>query len=297
MTALTPLPLVVFSLCLGLAVCQVDPSTTTSAPVSKKNYLYNGTDVLLELTRKLPMTLMVNGITTVNEVHKVGPVLGSIDFPEAAKATVTGSKKDGKDSSVFTLSLSYSNPIPGSNIDVTNVTLDFEITLDNRIEYWNISSLEISLVGKLKSNCTTSCDVNLKNFLDVAPKRGYTVNPVDLNCQRDYTICAPVNLCWTCNDQYITTKLNQTAVPVPSMVPSILIPGMRLQPLSTNGTKNFGYRWDCDPIWSSALWFSLLLSLFLIVILAWGIDMLVTLQTPSKFDDPKGKPLVVPLTE
>ena len=57
------------------------------------------------------------------------------------------------------------------------------------------------------------------------------------------------------------------------------------------------FRWDCDPIWSSALWFSLLLGLFLIAILAWAIEMLVTLQTPSRFDDPKGKPLVVPLTD
>jgi hypothetical protein len=45
------------------------------------------------------------------------------------------------------------------------------------------------------------------------------------------------------------------------------------------------------------LWFSLLLSLFLIAILAWAIEMLVTLHTPSRFDDPKGKPLVVPLTD
>jgi hypothetical protein len=45
------------------------------------------------------------------------------------------------------------------------------------------------------------------------------------------------------------------------------------------------------------LWFSLLLALFLIAILSWAIEMLATLQTPSKFDDPKGKPLVVPLTD
>jgi hypothetical protein len=45
------------------------------------------------------------------------------------------------------------------------------------------------------------------------------------------------------------------------------------------------------------LWFSLLLGLFLIAILAWGIEMLATLHTPSRFDDPKGKPLVVPLTD
>ena len=45
------------------------------------------------------------------------------------------------------------------------------------------------------------------------------------------------------------------------------------------------------------MWFSLLLALFLIAILAWAIEMLVTLQTPSRFDDPKGKALVVPLTD
>jgi len=102
---------------------------------------------------------------------------------------------------------------------------------------------------------------------------------------------------------------------------SIIIYGMQLQPVtSSKPFKEFGYRqriilkkevkqvsknfhskpffrYDCDPIWSSALWSSLLLSLFLIVILAWAIDMLVTLNGPSKFDDPKGKPLVVPLND
>jgi hypothetical protein len=52
------------------------------------------------------------------------------------------------------------------------------------------TSLDIALTGKMSSNCTgDKCDVNLKSSMNVAPKKGYTSNPVDVNCQRDYTLC------------------------------------------------------------------------------------------------------------
>ncbi len=51
---------------------------------------------------------------------------------------------------------------------------------------------------------------------------------------------APENLCWTCYDQQIITA-NLTADKVDTYALAILIPGMKLQPLVTNGTTNFGY--------------------------------------------------------
>ena len=41
----------------------------------------------------------------------------------------------------------------------------------------------------------------------------------------------------------------------------------------------------------------LLLTLALLYFLYWGIDMLVNLQAPNKFDDPRGKPLSVPISD
>lgn len=286
------------------SVCLLLPSglaqSTTPTPATNKTDLfYNGTTSLLSLTRKLPMTVSVHLVQkkTDDDSIYLGDALSRVNFPEASKAKIEGFKTEGGDFTRFPLKLSNTGPIDGDYIAVTTLELNFEMIHNHKTGYWNLTSLDIALTGKMSSNCTgDKCDVNLKSSMNVAPKKGYTSNPVDVNCQRDYTLCAPENLCWTCYDQQIITA-NLTADKVGTYALAILIPGMKLQPLITNGTTNFGYVWDCDPIWSSSLWFSLLLSLFLIAILAWAIEMLVTLHTPSRFDDPKGKPLVVPLTE
>ena len=51
---------------------------------------------------------------------------------------------------------------------------------------------------------------------------------------------APVNLCWTCYDHKVSGFISQDGSA--KTVLAILIPGMQLQPLVTNGTNNFGYR-------------------------------------------------------
>ena len=55
-----------------------------------------------------------------------------------------------------------------------------------------------------------------------------------------YVSGAPVNLCWTCYDHKVVANLGTD--PTQKLALSIVIPGMRLQPLATNGTANFGYR-------------------------------------------------------
>ena len=77
----------------------------------------------------------------------------------------------------------------------------------------------------------------------------------------------------------------------------LTMPGLRLQP-NFSGKEaakfKFGYEWNCDPLIPLGVWIGLLLTLVLLTFLYWAIDMLVNLQTPNKFDDPKGKPLSVP---
>lgn len=285
------------SLILIGIVCSANGQSTTAEPPKKDAYFYNATTSLLRLTRGLPMTVSIHQVNKdESNVYSFGKMLANADFPEASKATVENTKTELTGFTKFSFSLSSSNAVEGNNLDLTSMKLDFEMFHDHRTGYWNVSAMTVAVVGKMKGNCSdVGCDVNLTNNINVAPRRGYTDSPVDVNCQRNYTTCAPVNLCWTCYDHKVSGFISQDGSA--KTVLAILIPGMQLQPLATNGTTNFGYRWDCDPIWSSALWFSLLLGLFLIAILAWAIEMLVTLQTPSKFDDPKGKPLVVPLTD
>ena len=75
--------------------------------------------------------------------------------------------------------------------------------------------------------------------------------------------------------------------------------GLVLSLLSTCLILNFrfGFNWDCDPLIPISLWVSLLITLMLATILFWALYMLSALQTPNKFDDPKGPSIHVPQAE
>ena len=115
---------------------------------------------------------------------------------DSFQAKVEGSKTEGKDgTTTFPLKLSYSGEIKGDNVAVSSIEMDFSMVHNHLTGYWNLSSLDISVTGKMDQNCTdTGCDVKLKNSMNVAPKKGYTSKPVDLNCQRDYTLCESLNI-------------------------------------------------------------------------------------------------------
>ena len=57
------------------------------------------------------------------------------------------------------------------------------------------------------------------------------------------------------------------------------------------------YNWDCDPVISIGWWEGLLLSLFFVYIVGWAISYLAAALGPSKFDDPNGPPISVPLAD
>ena len=94
----------------------------------------------------------------------------------------------------FTVSLTSSDKVEGNNLDVTSMKVDFEMMHDHKTGYWNVSAMTVAVVGQMKGNCSdVGCDVNLNDSINVAPKRGYTDSPVDVNCQRNYTTCKPYN--------------------------------------------------------------------------------------------------------
>jgi hypothetical protein len=80
-------------------------------------------------------------------------------------------------------------------VEVSKAVIDMEMVHDHPTGYWNLSSMAITLVGKMSANCSTDgCDVNLKNTMNVAPKKGFTSKAVDINCQRDYTMCTYIKI-------------------------------------------------------------------------------------------------------
>lgn len=157
--------------------------------------------------------------------------------------------------------------------------------------YWEWTSLTIE--GKIKDQ---AIDPTKNGNMIVTPRPGYTKRKADVNCQRDNTICAPLTLSWTCNDEEFksSNSLYENFV-------GIKFPGLQLQPFFKDNSKTqrlrFGANWDCDPLLSVPIWVGLLTGLGLIMALYWGIDMISSLHTPDRFDDPKGKPIMVPTTD
>ena len=109
------------------------------------------------------------------------------------QANVEGTKTEDakeKETTTFTLKMSNKEKLEGNNIAVTALELNFQMVHNHLTGYWNLSTMSIALTGKMNENCTeTGCDVSLNNDMKVAPKKGYTSRAVDLNCQRDYTLC------------------------------------------------------------------------------------------------------------
>jgi len=157
--------------------------------------------------------------------------------------------------------------------------------------YWEWTSLTIDgTIGQKTITPSENGDMN------VTPRPGFTKKSKhDISCQRDYTICAPLGLSWTCDEEEFKSKNSS------STFVKIKFPGLELQPFIGGQAKpqplRFGSNWDCDPLISSALWVSLLIGLGLIFALYWACDMLSSIHGPDRFDDPKGNPIMVPTTD
>jgi len=240
-----------------------------------KKQTFNSTASILEVT---------SGIE-VKVIKDADPknVVANATLDKTDTTTVTGSKNCsfGNDCS---LTIAFKNP---------DITLALKMKYDsNHISgYWEWTSLTVD--GKIGSE-TIAASTN--GDMNITPVLGFTHKSVDVNCQRDYTICAPLKLSWTCDGEEFKAKNSTDS----GNRVIIKFPGLQLQPFfdEHNVQKlRFGANWDCDPLISSALWVSLLIGLGLIIAFYWAVDMITSLHTPDKFDDPKGKPIMVPTTD
>ena len=152
-----------------------------------------------------------------------------------------------------------------------------------------MKALKLSYDGKYGSN--TPINV-VDEPLDVDSRPGITNSAADVICARGFLTCAPKNLCWACDKQILVGKSTSND----GVIGKLTMPGLKLQPMFSEKAR-FGYEWDCDPLIPLSVWVGLLLTLVLLTFLYWAIDMLVNLQTPNRFDDPRGKPLNVPTSD
>jgi len=164
-----------------------------------------------------------------------------------------------------------------------------------RSDYWNMTSASLTLKGKVNGT------EKAFDSLDLTPKFSYSGAPSDSACGTGYGICAPVGLCWSCNEQVLKPN-DLTKVGAEELTLQWAMPGMLLEPDWTGKNANvttfrYSANWDCDPLIPLSVWVSLLVTLLLASILIWAINMLTALQTPNKWDDPKKPGIHVAQTE
>jgi len=202
------------------------------------------------------------------------------------------SKGGDNGTDVLTLSIKFQDmkttnkTPPGLQVTAAEITVTVNTQGDTRKDYWNVTSATLALTGSLNGSA-------LPESSDITSKSGYSgIYPA---CTSPYTPCAPTGLSWTCTDQvFAPTSSEVNKIGLGKHTVKVHIPGWVLQ--LGNSTME-QYNWDCDPLIPISVWVSVLVTLFLATLLMWGICMLATLQTPSKFDDPKGPSIHVPTAE
>jgi len=229
----------------------------------------------------------------------VADVASAVSFPLNGTATTSVVTTGAGPNLTHTLTLDLTklelNQTAHPKLTLTGAQLVLVVTPEGQGEfpyYWNVSSASLKLQGQNNS-------VALPAVTDIAPAVAFSKD-IQPACTAPYGICAPAGLTWTCDDQIMaapSSVVNSTHYSTfgkaGDLVAVVHMTGLVLR--LGNDTEQFN--WDCEPLIPISVWVSVLITLFLASILLWGLYMLATLQTPDKFDDPKGPSIHVPTSE
>ncbi|CAB4055602.1 ATPeVS1 [Lepeophtheirus salmonis] len=127
-------------------------------------------------------------------------------------------------------------------------------------------------------------------------KKEYRLSGMDaesLNLIMDMGIKAPVGTSFCCSNPGMFPPSNKSAEANSSKYKvGITLPGVQLQVFKLI-KSGFGPEWNCANLLSIGLWVTLLITLGFTLVCYWGFSMLAGINTMDKFDDPKGKPLII----
>ncbi|XP_070001467.1 V-type proton ATPase subunit S1 [Penaeus vannamei] len=96
----------------------------------------------------------------------------------------------------------------------------------------------------------------------------------------------PLGMSYSCSEKTYL-KNNSTTKSI-----MMVLDGFQVQPFNSSQTK-FSGSWDCVGFFTVPIWCALLVTLLLLFILFSGMYMLSDIKTMDRFDDPKGKPIMV----
>ncbi|KAK2705324.1 V-type proton ATPase subunit S1-like [Artemia franciscana] len=142
-------------------------------------------------------------------------------------------------------------------------SVDLVMSFSESMGYWKMSKGMISVKGTANGTQIDNTDVAIHGQKIEAPRR------FSYHCSRVLSY-KPVN----------DTNL------------VLLIKGIQVQPFEITDDR-FGRSYDCQGFFSIALLTAIFLAILIGALLGWGISMLMSVNAPDRFDDPKGKPLVV----
>jgi len=284
---------VLLVLLVALGWAAEDAAKAGKAPKAKP-YLYKAPGyMMLQVSKPIEFSILNPKTPTRRQA------LLTAKLPQASKARISGSSKKEGNNVLSNLKIAFNDRIVVSDTSyVDDLALNIETTLYANISYWKITRMSVNYTAKVDGKTYPGSNEDI--YVDKVP--GFTHSLADLNCQRGYSSCAPKRLSWTCDYQDFRSKeLDEVSSDDQAAATSgadLLFPGLELQPFFKGAAVDrFGYNWDCDPLISSALWVSLLIGLLLLLWLFWSCDMISALNTPDRFDDPKGTPIMVPTTE
>lgn len=235
------------------------------------------------------------------QIHQFGNYSFTSERPKVT-ATKSGAGKNGTELEItfsFTENTSSSEAF---NVKTAELKMTVEWGVPVRMDYWNMTNITLSMSADINITDVTS---QTWTNLDLSPRFSYNTpseHSISPACTNGYGICAPIGLCWSCNDQVLKPH-NIKEVGADKWAVFWHLPGLVLEPEwgpTVNLTMEqfrFSANWDCDPLIPLSVWVGLLVSLLLVSILAWAIKMLTDLQVPNKWDDPKKPGIHVPQAE
>ncbi|XP_050717927.1 V-type proton ATPase subunit S1-like [Eriocheir sinensis] len=105
----------------------------------------------------------------------------------------------------------------------------------------------------------------------------------------------PIGMSYSCSENiYISTNGS-----TPGKMMIVSMAGVQMEAFhdSAAGNSTFGPAWDCVGFFTVPIWVSLLTTLLLLIILTTGLYMLSDIKTMDRFDDPKGQPIMIPVSD
>lgn len=173
-----------------------------------------------------------------------------------------------------------------------------EVSVNNeRINISNIAVTEVSAhqihVELIASPTTDNIAFNISGDggywnVDHLEFRGVLLTPIE------FVIAALDNFSWHCSPSLILQANT-------GLISPLQFTGLQLEPvfgtLEGDKRRSFSDSWDCVGFTSAGIWGGLFVVLLMISILSVGMSWIMDIRTMDRFDDPKGKTIIVSTTD